>query len=436
MRKTTQILISLIILLGLITPAMTTYSAKSIHRLQPLEQYSDQEQKINAIISLINESVIETFLQDLVAIGPRMTGTYGCEKAGEFINDCFTSFGLQTNIYQWSDWGNRWHPGYFHSENIEGIHATEGMDSEEIIVFNAHYDTVEDTVGANDDGSGVVGVLAAAYALSQFEFKRPIHFVTFSGEEIGLLGSEHYVKQLYENNMDVLVEVNADMIGLANTREQGQSIRLSYSEDTPWIIDHIININNSHQQFHLDITGTYPYDRTANGGGSDYYHFIKYGYESISFWQATPDPNMHTPQDDLSNVNISYLVNTTRLIASTIASIADETSRPVKVTIASPEKGALYFRGRLKKQYDDQHTMIIDNKWVYLDLDCFDAGIQKVEFYIDDDLMYTTTSIPHVWNMNFFSFGAHTLTVIAYDTMGRTSTDMIEFTMFNPIRSN
>jgi hypothetical protein len=380
--------------------------------------------------------VIKTLLYDLVAIGPRMTSTYGCEQAGRYIKNCFTSFGLQTITYQWSDWGNRWHPGYYHSENIEGILPSSNPESDEIIIFNAHYDTVEDTVGANDDGSGVVGVLAAAYALSQFEFNRSIHFVTFSGEEIGLLGSKHYVKQLYENDMDVLVEFNADMIGLAHTKEQGQSIRLSYSEDTPWIIDRIRQINNTHQQFHFDITGMYPYDRTAKRGGSDYFYFIKYGYESIAFWQATPDPNMHTPQDDLSNVNISYLVNTSRLIASTIASIADETSRPLKVTIQSPEKGALYFQGRTKKHYEDENTVIIDNKWVYLNIDCFDADLDRVEFYIDDALMHTTTTIPHVWNMDFFSFGPHMLKVIAYDTAGRSSTDMIPFTMFNPIRSN
>jgi hypothetical protein len=397
---------------------------------------SNQQQKITDIINLINESVIEMFLRDLISIGPRMTGTYGCEKAGDFIYNTFLSFGLTATKYPWSGFGNRWHRGYYKSENIEGILEADHPVSDEIIVFNAHYDTVEDIVGANDDGSGVVAVLAAAYALSHFSFDRTIVFVTFSGEEIGLLGSEHYVKHLYDSKKDVLVEFNADMVGVANTKEEGRSIRLSYSEDAPWIIDHIRNLNETYEEFHLNITGTYPYDRTSSYGGSDYYYFIRYGYESISFWQATHDPNMHTPEDNFENVNICYLVNTTRLIAATIATIADENDRPIKVTIESPQKGTLYYHGRLLREYDEDKTIILDNKWVYLDVKTFDADIEKIEFYIDEKRQHTTYDIPHVWNMNCFSFGSRQLTVIAYDTKGRTSTDQITVKFYNPLRSN
>ena len=51
--------------------------------------------------------------------------------------------------------------------------------------------------------------------------------------------------------------------------------------------------------------------------------FLAYGWESVCCWEGDHDPNFHSAQDNLSNVNISYLVNTTRIIAATLAYLAD-----------------------------------------------------------------------------------------------------------------
>ena len=76
---------------------------------------------------------------------------------------------------------------YLHIAKTSKEHYLEQIPLDNsAIIFNAHYDSVAKGPGANDDGSGTVAVLAAAYALSHFDFKRTIKFVTFSGEEIGL----------------------------------------------------------------------------------------------------------------------------------------------------------------------------------------------------------------------------------------------------------
>jgi len=405
---------------------------------KPLNNSSQNQinQKISEIIQLINRTIIQQFFEELISIGPRMTSTYGCQKAGGYIFNTFRDIGLDANAYLWEGLGNKWHPGLYQSYNIEGVLHAEKPVNEEVIIFNAHYDTVEDTVGANDDGSGVVSVLAAAYALSHFTFNRTIKFVTFSGEEIGLLGSTAYVKQLYEKNEDILVELNADMIGKAETSEEGSSIRLSYSEDTEWIVDCINEIVETYDIINLNVTNTYPIDRDSEMGYSDYFPFIQYGYESIAFWEAAGDPNMHTPQDDLSNINVSYLVNTSRLIASTIAYVAEREERPLKMKIETPKKGKLYFKDRIFKSSQDEKTIVFDNLWVYLDIETFDAPIDKVEFYIDGKLEQTVYESPFVWNLNKISMRNHKMTVIAYDSKGRSSTDQISFYYWNVIRSN
>lgn len=71
--------------------------------------------------------------------------------------------------------------------------------------------------GADDNASGVAGVLELAHYYSQSaqksELKRPIYFAVWSGEEIGVLGSGHFVNQ-YKKLSDVFVAgLNMDMIG-------------------------------------------------------------------------------------------------------------------------------------------------------------------------------------------------------------------------------
>ncbi|VVB61269.1 Peptidase family M28 [uncultured archaeon] len=136
--------------------------------------------KIQEIIEKINETLIRNFLEYLVLeIGNRYTGTDGCKKAANYIYQQFENIGLQSKYQNWSSRGNNLFAGVFTSQNVIGTHQGIDPNSDEIIIFNAHYDTAKETVGAVDDGSGIVSVLAAAYVLSQYNFKRTMEFVAF-----------------------------------------------------------------------------------------------------------------------------------------------------------------------------------------------------------------------------------------------------------------
>jgi len=429
--------IVILIFVNITAPALNiaiTEDKKNIKITQE-DTIHDSNQKITEIIDKINKSVVKKFYDELISIGPRMTSTYGCEKAGEYIYQNFQEFDLDAEKQKWSSFGNRYNPEFYHSENIIGTLHGNDIDDTDEIVFNAHYDTVRDSVGANDDGSGVVGVLAAAYILSQYSFDKTIKFVTFSGEEVGLLGSTFYAREAYLNNDDILIEFNADMIGRAITKEDGKKIRLSYTEDTEWIIDIMENINKSNDKLTLQISDKYPYDRNAKRGFSDYYGFIRYGYESISVWEKAGDPYANTPEDVYSNVNISYLVNTTRIIAATIAYIADIEDQPPKITISTPKKGKLYYEDRILKTYKTEKTIVLNDIWIYTDIKTYNSEIDKVEFYYDDNLEYTAEKIPYVWHLNKNSIRRHKVKTILYDKQGRTSEDQINFLYLNLLKS-
>ncbi|MBI5021022.1 MAG: M28 family peptidase [Ignavibacteriales bacterium] len=124
---------------------------------------------------------------------------------------------------------------------IEKIRATtanvvgylEGSDSvlsNEVIVIGAHFDhlgmggegsgslkpdTIAPHVGADDNASGTAGLLELAQNLSSQKhiLKRSIVFVAFTGEELGVLGSDYYVKNPFKPLDKTITMVNMDMIG-------------------------------------------------------------------------------------------------------------------------------------------------------------------------------------------------------------------------------
>lgn len=84
-------------------------------------------------------------------------------------------------------------------------------ESNEIIVVNAHHDSML-TPGAVDDASGVAIVLEIAHTLSTENLQRTVLFVTFSGEELGLLGSDNFVDR-HEDN-EIMASITFDCIGV------------------------------------------------------------------------------------------------------------------------------------------------------------------------------------------------------------------------------
>ena len=384
--------------------------------------------KITTILEMINESLLQEYLETLVGYGPRMTGNYGCQKSAEYIYQQFNKMGLQTRYQNWTAFGNQYNPRIFKSQNVEGKLIGINATSDKIILLNAHYDTVKVTPGANDDGSGTAAVLAAAYVLSHFEFEHSLKFIAFSGEEKGLLGSHAYAKESYESGDNILVDINADMIGHAETAEGGRKMGITATEDAQWILDIVESLNTDYNiNFQIN---TGEIDRDGSGWG-DYHSFVEYGYEALACWGGERDPNMHTPKDDIDNINFSYLVNTTRIIAGTLAYLADSYDTYPQVRIVSPKFGKLYFNGREIFNIGDLKAMVINDIWIWTDVKFATVPIERAEFYYGNLLAYTDTDPPFKWPFSKLSIRKHRITVIVYDTLGRKSSDYRDIHFIN-----
>lgn len=93
---------------------------------------------------------------------------------------------------------------------------------DEYVVCGAHYDSYcngnghPDSLrapGADDNASGVAGIMEIARILSNYKFERSILYCNFNAEEVGLYGSAAFAKECADNDVDIVGYLNLDMTG-------------------------------------------------------------------------------------------------------------------------------------------------------------------------------------------------------------------------------
>ena len=90
-------------------------------------------------------------------------------------------------------------------------------DARNLVVAGAHLDSVLGGPGINDNGSGSAVLLEAAERLATTRPRNRLRFVWWAGEELGLLGSRHYVRRLTQSaRRDHALYLNLDMVGSPN----------------------------------------------------------------------------------------------------------------------------------------------------------------------------------------------------------------------------
>jgi len=223
------------------------------------------------------------------------------------------------------------------SSNVLGV--LEGTDlKEEYVFITAHYDHLgkRDTViyyGADDDGSGTVGVLeiAEAFAKAKAEGKGPrrsIVFMTVSGEEKGLWGSEYYGNHPIFPLEKTTVDLNIDMIGRTDaSRKVGDSANYVYvvgddkiSSDLKPISE---SINNKYIKMELDYKFNDPKDPNRIYFRSDHYNFAQKGVPIIFYYDGMLGADYHRPTDTPDKINYDLLAKRAQLVFLTAWEMAN-----------------------------------------------------------------------------------------------------------------
>ena len=94
---------------------------------------------------------------------------------------------------------------------------TERGDDDNVVMAGAHLDSVQDGAGINDNGSGSAALLETAIQMAKVKPTNTVRFAWWGAEEEGLLGSEHYVAELTEEQAeDIALYLNFDMVASPN----------------------------------------------------------------------------------------------------------------------------------------------------------------------------------------------------------------------------
>ena len=162
----------------------------------------------------------------------------------------------------------------FTSENIIGmVQGTEKPDS--VLVISAHYDHLgklgKETIfcGANDNASGVALMLDLAKQIAAKPLRYSVMFIAFAGEEAGLLGSAHYVKNPLLPLKDIRFLVNLDLLG---TGDEGIMVVNATEFANEWKMLNDINKQNGW----LSQVG-----QRGKARNSDHYFFTELGVPSF-----------------------------------------------------------------------------------------------------------------------------------------------------------
>lgn len=237
------------------------------------------------------------------------------------------------------------------AENVLGF--LEGSDPKlkhEVLVITGHYDHIGlvqdpnavDKVnnGADDDGSGTVGVMLLAEAFVNAKKagkgpKRSILFMTVVGEEKGLLGSEWYSEHPVFPVANTIANLNTDMIGrigelYLNTKDSANYIysvgSFMLSTELGKIAE---DVNKTYTNMILDYKYDDPKDPESIYTRSDHYNFAKLGVPVIFYYDGMLQQDYHRPGDEVSKINFDLMSKRAHLTYYVAWELANRATRPV-----------------------------------------------------------------------------------------------------------
>jgi hypothetical protein len=202
-----------------------------------------------------------------------------------------------------------------YSNNVIGIvPGTDPVLKNEYIVVGAHLDHVapqqgKPSNGADDNASGSAGVIEIAGAMAQNPGKRTVVFITYTAEEMGLLGSSYFLESGLFPQDKIRFNINLDMIG--RTGKGNEDTRAHYvvtdKKYLAAITSFIKELNTGITDFPILFD-----DDEHSPGGSDHMTFIGKGIPAFFFFSGV-HPDLHRPGDDPDKIDYPKAAAISRL---------------------------------------------------------------------------------------------------------------------------
>jgi|GEM_PF-78214 len=256
------------------------------------------------------------------------------ERTAEYIKNVFLQYGYIPEEYFYYSKGK----GY---KNIIAQKIGE-KEPDKIIIISAHYDSVIGSPGADDNASGVAGLLELSRILKGKKLKNTVRFIAFTNEEppffmTNEMGSFRYAQEVKKKKENILGVICLESIGYYSEKENSQKypfplkffypnkgnfIALVSNFSSSKLLKRIVKEFKKSSQFPVEYLITSEILFPAIGL-SDHWSFWRFGYPAIMVTDTAfyRNPHYHTFNDTYDKLNYIYLGRVIENLASVIENL-------------------------------------------------------------------------------------------------------------------
>jgi len=228
------------------------------------------------------------------------------------------------------------------SDNVLGY--MEGTDKkDELVIITSHYDHIGKKAsgegdlinnGADDDGSGTVSVMELAKVFAQAKKdgkgpRRSILFMTVTGEEKGLLGSDYYTQHPVFPLANTVVDLNIDMVGRRDPQHK-DSAPYVYVIGSDKLSTELHNLSEATNKTYTNLIFDYTYNDQNHPERlyyrSDHWNFAKNNIPIIFYFDGIHE-DYHQPSDEVDKIEFDLLTKRAQTVFYVAWEIANRDQR-------------------------------------------------------------------------------------------------------------
>jgi peptidase M28-like protein/WD40 repeat protein len=290
---------------------------------------------VRAAVREVSSDRIYRYADTLYSFDSRFVTQPGNAKAIEYLQATLRAWGYEPEL-QWFEP----RPGARSANVVATLRGTSDPELEYVV--GAHFDSVEDGPGSDDNGSGATMLLETARVLARRPQRATIKFVWFTGEEAGLRGSREFARRAVEAKERVRGALNNDMLGWMNDNRYDNTIRYSNAglrdvqHAAAFLFSDLITYDARYFKF-TDAHALYDAFGDVIAG--------------IGSYPILANPHYHQPHDVLETVNQRLVAEVAKTTIGSVMLMASSPSKldSVQATPAANGAVALAWRPAVEK---------------------------------------------------------------------------------------
>lgn len=274
-----------------------------------------------------------THLRQLVGERHPRRSPAALQQAEQYLIASFQRSGLLVKTHGFRALGGTYH------NVVASLPAVRDKKAPPLLI-GAHYDTVAESPGADDNASGLAVMLEAAEQLAQGPLARPVHFIGFCLEEWNLLGSRAYAAHLRKQGREIRGAIVLECVGFASQEDRSQTqppipvkvpavadfLGVVGNEPAKTLVEAIVQagqqVASPLKTIPLVVPGQG--EQFPDTRRSDHAAFWSYGFPAVMLTDTANfrNPHYHQPTDTLETLDPAFLERVALTVANSVKSLA------------------------------------------------------------------------------------------------------------------